>query len=124
MTRAWEDRTPLQRRRIVSAALIFGEEFERRTPDLPENPNEPETQRFLMNLMSAVIETFAEREGLPPEEAASFLSEVGTRDRVLELDEVLGARAANPDKPLDTLLAQAVDARKDKSIWARHFKSG
>lgn len=124
MTRAWGERTHQERVRIATAALIFGEEFEHRAPNLPETTAEPDVQRFLMTLMSAVVQEFARRESLPPEEAASFLSEVGTRDRILEFNEVLSARAEDPERPLDALLSRAVDARKDKSIWARHFKSG
>lgn len=124
MRRAWGERTPRERRGIVTAAVIFGEEFERRVPELPPDADEGEVQRFLMALMSAAVEEFARREELPPDEAAGFLSEVGTRDRVLEFNEVLGVWADEPECSLDDLLLEAVRARQDKSIWARHFKSG
>lgn len=77
-----------------------------------------------MALMSAAMDEFARRENVSKDEATSFLSEVGTRDRVLELNEVLGVRAEEPERSLDDLLSEAVDARRDKTVWARHFKSG
>jgi hypothetical protein len=42
-----------------------------------------------MGLMNDVVEEFARREGLDGDEAAEFLGEVGTRDHVLEFDEVI-----------------------------------
>ena len=124
MHRAWGERTPRERRGIVTAAVIFGEEFDRRAPELSPGADEAEVQRFLMGLMSAAVEEFARQEELPSDEAAGFLSEVGTRDRVLEFNEVLGVWSDEPERSLDELLLEAVQARQDKSIWARHFKSG
>jgi len=124
MRRAWGERTQRQRRGIATAAIVFGEEFERRAPELPPSAGEPEVQRFLMALMSAAMDEFARRENVSKDEAASFLSEVGTRDRVLELNEVLGVRAEEPERSLEDLLSEAVEARRDKTVWARHFKSG
>lgn len=124
MLRAWGERTPRQRRGIATAAIVFGEEFERRAPELPPSATEQEIQRFLMSLMSAAVDEFARREGVSKDEAASFLSEVGTRDRVLEFNEVLGVWTNEPERSLDDLLSEAVDERQDKTVWARHFKSG
>lgn len=124
MFHAWGERTLRERHGIVTAAVVFGEEFERRVSELPPDANEERVQRFLMSLMSAAVEEFARREEIPPDEAAAFLSEVGTRDRVLEFNEVLGVWAERPESSLDDLLREAVEARQDKSIWARHFKSG
>ncbi len=124
MTRAWGERTFRERQRIVTAAVIFAEEFDRRAAELPESTGETEVQRFLMTLMSAVVNEFAQQEEISGEDATSFLSEVGTRDLVLEFNEVLGAWEEESGSSLDGLLSKAVDARQDKSIWARHFKSG
>ena len=124
MTRAWGERTPRERQRIVTAAVIFAQEFDRRAAELPESTGETEAQRFLMTLMSAVVDEFARQEEISREDATSFLSEVGTRDLVLEFNEVLGAWEEDLDRSLDELLSKAVDARQDKSIWARHFRSG
>ena len=88
MTRAWgPDKTPEDRRRIVAAALIFGRQFdERMSENPPESTDEKDFQRFLMALMTAVIQEFAEREGMDPASAGSFLSDVNTRDYVLEFN--------------------------------------
>jgi len=126
MTLAWGlDRTPEERRRIVLAATIFGQQFEERIGEsLPEGLDERESQRFLMGLMNAVILEFAEHEGLDPTSAAAFLGDVGTRDYVLELNEVLEEYAANPEKPLNEHLRAAVESRQEKARWSRHWSSG
>jgi hypothetical protein len=121
MRRAWGDRTPEERRRIVLAAMIFGREFEARSSEArPED-----AQRFLMSLMNAAIEEFAALEGVDRAEATSFLGDVTTRDHVLEFNEVLEAHAAgDTGKTLDGLLREAVESRQEKAIWARHWSSG
>ncbi len=126
MTLAWgPDRTSEDRRRIVLAATIFGRQFEERMGESPpESLDERESQRFLMGLMNAVISEFAEREGLDPASAAAFLGDVGTRDYVLELNEVLEDYAANPEKPLNEHLRAAVESRQEKARWSRHWSSG
>jgi hypothetical protein len=126
MTRAWgPDKTPEDRRRIVAAALIFGRQFdERMSENPPESTDEKDFQRFLMALMTAVIQEFAEREGMDPASAGSFLSDVNTRDYVLEFNEVLEESAEDPEKPLDEHFKAAIEDRQDRAIWSRHFSSG
>ena len=126
MSLAWgSDKTPEDRRRIVLAATIFGRQFEERLREHPpENLEEREFQRFLMALMNAVISEFAEREGLDPASAAAFLGDIGTRDYVLELNEVLEEYAADPEKPLNEHLRAAVESRQEKARWSRHWSSG
>lgn len=121
MRRAWGDRTPEERRRIVLAAIIFGREFEARSSEASvEN-----AQRFLMSLMNAAIEEFAALEGMDRAEATSFLGDVTTRDQVLEFNEVLESHeAGDSDETLDTLLREAVDSRREKAIWSGHWRSG
>jgi hypothetical protein len=123
MTMAWgPDKTSEDRRRILLAATIFGWQFEERMNEHP--PDERESQRFLMGLMNAVISEFAEREGLDPASAAAFLGDVGTRDYVLELNEVLEEYAADPEKSLNEHLRAAVESRQEKARWSRHWSSG
>ena len=126
MSLAWgPDKTPEDRRRIVLAATIFSRQFEERLGESPpESLDEGESQRFLMGLMNAAVSQFAEREGLYPASAAAFLGHVGTRDYVLELNEVLEEHAANPEKPLNEHLRTAVESRQEKARWARHWSSG
>lgn len=121
MRRAWGDRTPEERRRIVLAAIIFGREFEARSSEASvEN-----AQRFLMSLMNAAIEEFAALEGMDRAEAMSFLGDVTTRDQVLEFNEVLESHeAGDSDETLDTLLREAVDSRREKAIWSGHWRFG
>jgi hypothetical protein len=123
---AWgEGRTPEERRRIVSAALIFGRQFERRVRESPPSLEEQDRQRFLMDLMRGVIEEFSEREGVEMSEATAFLSDVPTRDRVLELNEVLEEHAADDSgRSLDDLLRRAVEDRRERAVWAQHWSSG
>ena len=125
MSLAWgPDKTPEDRRRIVLAATIFGRQFEERMNEHPpETRDEKESQRFLMGLMNAVISEFAEREGLDPASAAAFLGDVGTRDYVLELNEVLEEYAADPEKPLNEHLRAAVESREEKARWSRHWSN-
>lgn len=126
MTLAWgPERSPEDRRRIVEAAVIFGQKFEERmAQNPPESLEDRDFQRFLMGLMNAVISEFAEREGLDPAAAASFLGDAATRDYVLELSEALDRFAEDPDKPLNEHLRAAVEDRRHKAIWSRHWSSG
>lgn len=125
MRRAWGEKSPKERRRIVSAALVFGEQFEEKMVQNPPGPAPDEQQRFLMSLFSDVVREFTRREGLDQAEATNFLSNVGTRDLILEFDEVLEAHAAaGPERTLDELLNEAVDSRREKAVWSQHFSSG
>ena len=126
MTLAWgPDRTSEDRRRIVLAAMIFGRQFEERmSVRPPEDFEEQEFQRFLMNLMNAVLSEFAEQEGLDDASAAAFLSDVKTRDYVLEFNEVLEEYTANPEKSLNEHLRTAVESRQERAAWANHWSSG
>ena len=126
MNRAWgEDVSPEDRRRIVVAATVFGRQLEERLAQRPSEVGEEELQRFLLALMDGVVGEFAEREGMDKSEAANFLSEVSTRDYVLEFNEVLDAYAEDDSgRTLDEILSEAVDSRREKAIWARHWSSG
>ena len=118
MRRAWGEETPTDdRRRIVSAALIFGHQFDESLQDRPAVSDEEEARRLLMDLMNRVVRRFAEQEGMEVGEAAEFLGEVGRRDRVLEFSEVLDAHRES-GRPLDGLLQEAVDDRRDKAFRA------
>ena len=126
MSQAWgEDVSPEDRRRIVVAATIFGRQLEERLAQRSSEVGEEELRPFLMALMDGVVEEFAEREGLDKSEATNFLSEVKTRDYVLEFNEVLDAYAEDDSgRTLDEILSEAVDSRREKAIWARHWSSG
>ena len=125
LRRAWgENKTFEYRRRVVSAAIIFGRQLDARMSENPPETDEAGLQRFLMALMNSAISEFARNEGLDEGEAAEFLGDVETRDHVLELNEVLEERHNNPGRPLDGLLNEAVDKRRDKAIWADHWSSG
>lgn len=126
MTLAWgPDKATEERRRIILAATIFGRQFEEQMSKRPpESLEEKDFQRFLMSLMNAVISEFAEREGLDPASASTFLGEVSTRDYILEFNEVLEEFAGNPEKSLDDHLKTVVENRQDRAIWARHWSSG
>ena len=121
MLRAWgENASAEDRRRIVLAALIFGRQFEERVAEYPAGVGEADLQRFLMGLMNGVVEEFARREGLDRSEAAGFLSEVGTRDHVLEFNEVLDAYAGEESGlTLDELLREAVEGRRERALRSR-----
>ncbi len=123
---AWgPDKTPEDRRRIVLAATIFGRQFEEwMNEHPPENLEEKEFQRFLMALMNAVISEFAEREGMDQASAGSFLGDIGTRDYVLEFNEVLEEFADNPEKPLDEHFRTIIENREERARWADHWSSG
>jgi hypothetical protein len=121
MLRAWgEDVSAEDRRRIVLAATIFGRQFDERVAERPAGSDEAELRRFLMGLMNGVVEEFARREGLDRDEAAEFLGEVGTRDHVLEFNEVLDAYEEEEEtgRTLDELLREAVESRREKAIRA------
>ena len=120
MVLAWgEGVSSKDRRRIVLAALIFGRQFEERAEERPAESDDVGLRRFLMGLMNDVVEEFARREGLERDEAAEFLGEVGTRDHVLEFDEVLDAYAGDKaGRTLDDLLREAVESRREKATQA------
>lgn len=126
MTLAWgPDKTLEDRRRIILAAVIFGQQFEERMEKRPpENLEEKEFQRFLMGLMNAVISEFADCEDLDLASAATFLGDISNRDYVLEFNEVLEDFAEDPEKPLDEHLSAAVENRHERAKWSRHWSSG
>ena len=125
LRRAWGEKSPEERRRIVAAAIIFGEQFEKRVEEHPPGPGENGARRFLMALMGDVIQEFADRENMGRDEATSFLSDVGARDYVLEFNEVLEARAAEDSgRTLDEVFREAIDSRREKAVWSGHFSSG
>jgi hypothetical protein len=119
MRLAWgDDASAEYRRRIIVAAMIFGRQFEERVTGRSEEADEGGLQRLLMDLMNGVVAEFARREGLDENEAARFLSEVGTRDHVLEFDEVLDAYEES-GRTLDELLQDAVNSRRERAIRSR-----
>lgn len=126
MVRAWgTDKTPEDRRRIVASALIFARQFEERMRgNPPASLEEKDFQRFLMALMNAVIQEFAGHEGLDPASAGAFLSDVNTRDYVLEFNEVLEEAAENPEKPLNEHFEAAIEDRHKRAAWSNHWSSG
>lgn len=125
MKEAWGDMGQEERRLIVIAAIIFGEEFDHQLSTRPPGSSDhKEAQRMLMDVINASIDEFARRENLNRAEATEFLSEVETRDLVLEFNEVLEARETNPERTLDDLLSEAVGSRLDKARWADHWSSG
>lgn len=124
MRRAWGDRDLDERRRLVVAAIIFGEQFEEQLAAYPTGTDRTEAQRLLMRVIDSTINEFAHREDLDKSVAAGFLSEVENRDLILEFNEVLEAREASPERPLDDLLQEAIDSRLRKARWADHWSSG
>ena len=119
MRLAWGDEaSPEDRRRIVSAAIIFGRQFEERMSGHPVGAGEEEARRLLMDLMNRVVREFANEESMETEEAAEFLGEIGTRDRVLEFSEVLDAHQES-GRPVNELLREAVDQRRERAFRAR-----
>ena len=119
MRRAWgEEASAEDRRRIVSAAIIFSRQFDESLEDRPGDLDEAGARRLLMDLMNRVVREFAAQEGMETGEAAEFLGEVGTRDRVLEFSEVLDEYSGS-GSPLDELLREAVDGRRDRAFRAR-----
>jgi hypothetical protein len=120
MVLAWgENASVVDRRRIVLAAVIFGRQFDERVAERLSGSSEAELRRFLMGLMNGVVEEFARREGLDRDETAEFLGEVGTRDHVLEFNEVLDAYLGGEAGPtLDELLREAVASRREKATRA------
>jgi cytosine/adenosine deaminase-related metal-dependent hydrolase len=89
----------------------------------PQTPTR-ESQRFLLGLMNALISEFAEREGLDPASAATFLGDIGIRDSVPEFNEVLEKYAADPEKPLNDHLRATAESSQEKAHWSRHWSSG
>jgi translation elongation factor EF-Tu-like GTPase len=71
-----------------------------------------------------VISEFAEREGIDEASAATFLSDLRTRDYVLELNEVLEEFVDEPERSLNELLKAAVENREEHARWADHWSSG
>jgi hypothetical protein len=71
-----------------------------------------------------VVSTFADHEGMDADEAASFLGDVERRDHILELNEALEDHSHDPDIPLDALLRAAVAERREKAVWADHWRGG
>jgi hypothetical protein len=126
MHRAWgEGKTLEERRRIVSAAIIFGHQFEERMQHNPPEADETSIQRFLMAIMNAAISEFAHSEAMSEEAASEFLSDVGTRDYVLEFNEVLEEyHSDESNRGLNELLGEAVENRRERAIWAQHWSSG
>ncbi len=120
MLLAWGENASVEdRRRIVLAATIFSRQFDERAAERPLGSGEAELRRFLMGLMNGVVEEFARREGLNRGEAAEFLGEVGTRDHVLEFNEVLDAYlGGEAERTLDELLREAVESRREKATRA------
>lgn len=117
MRAAWgEEASEEDRRRIVAAAIIFGRQFEERVAG--RDAGEDEARRLLMDLMNGVIREFAANEDMTVDEAAEFLGEVGTRDRVLEFSEVLDAHEGS-GRPLDDLLREAVEDRRERAFRSR-----
>jgi hypothetical protein len=126
MVEAWgADKTPEDRRRIVAAALVFASQLEQRLDEDSAGLREEEAQRFLMDLINASISEFAAREGIHTGEATTFLSDLGTRDYVLEFNEVLEAHAdPSSEETLDGRLERAVQERREKAVWSRHWSTG
>jgi len=118
MVRAWgEEASAEDRRRISLAAVVFSRQFEERQGERPAPADEEGARRFLMNLMNRVVREFARLEGVSVGEAAEFIGEVGTRDRVLEFSEVLDAHEEGGGT-LDGLLREAVDLRRERAFRA------
>lgn len=125
LRRAWgEDKTSEYRRRVVSAAVIFGRQLDARMAENPPETSEAGLQKFLMALMNSAISEFARCEGLDEETAAGFLGDIKTRDYVLEFNEVLEEYEAGSDRTLNGLLHLAVENRQEKAIWSDHWSSG
>lgn len=124
MAAAWGSRsTSEERRRIVQAAVIFGRKLEERLNERSEELHPDEAQRFLMSLINDVVAEFASQEEMDRESATSFLSDVNTRDLVLEFNEVLEAREQTA-LSLDEQLRRVVNDRQERAIWSDHFRSG
>jgi (2Fe-2S) ferredoxin len=124
MQAAWgAQRTAEERRRIVQAALILGRKLDERLAERGEELHPDEAQRFLMALINDTVKEFARQESLDPDDAANFLSDVGTRDLILEFNEVLEA-SRESGRPLDDQLRQIVEDRQDRAIWSDHWSSG
>lgn len=125
LRRAWgEDKTSEYRRRVVSAAIIFGRQLDTRMSENPPKMDEAGLQRFLMALMNSAILEFARSEGLDEGTATEFLGDVETRDYVLEFNEVLEEYYGSTDRALEDILDEAVKNRQEKAIWADHWSSG
>ena len=118
MRLAWgKEASAEDRRRIVSAAIIFGRQFDESPKDRPEDLDEAGARRLLMDLMNRVVREFAAEEGMESGAAAEYLGELGTRDRILEFSEVLDAYRES-GRPLDGLLREAVDDRRGRAFRA------
>ena len=126
MVLAWgPGKTSEERRRIMIAALIFGQKFEERmVENPPESLNDADFGRFLMGLMNAAIAEFARTEGLDDAEAGAFLADMGTRDLIFELSDVLDGFAEDPNTPLNRHLKAAVEERQQRAVWSQHWTGG
>jgi hypothetical protein len=124
MRLAWPEVPEEDRPKLVTAAVIFGRAFESRVPEGSEPTREDETQRLLMRLMNDVIEELSGIEGVSKEKAADFLGDIAVRDKVFEMDEVIEAYEGGSDGSLDSLLREAVAGRREKAVWADHWRSG
>lgn len=124
MRLAWEGVSIENRPRLVAAAVVFGRRFESRVPEGSEPTKEDEVQKLLMRIMNDVIEEISEIEGMSEDEAAEFLGDVGTRDKIFEMDEVIEEYEGGASESLDSLLRGAVAGRREKAVWADHFRSG
>lgn len=94
--------------------MIFGRQFEERVTRRSPEPGEGGLQLLLMDLMNGVAAEFARCERLVENEAAGFLSEVGTRDHVL--DAYAGGESG---RTLDELLQDAVNSRRERAVRSR-----
>lgn len=124
MRLAWPEIPEEERPKLVAAAIIFGRRFESRVPEGSEPNREDELQKLLMRLMNDVIEELSEIEDTSKEDAANFLSDIAVRDKVFEMDEVIEAyENGGSDESLDSLLRKAVAGRREKAVWADHWRS-
>lgn len=124
MVAAWgAHREPGERRRIAQAAVILGRKLEEKLAQRQDELRPDEAQRFLMALINATVTEFASQENLDSDAATEFLSDVGTRDLVLEFNEALEA-SEETGLALDDQLRRIVEDREDRAIWSDHWSSG
>ncbi|CAN5684650.1 MAG: hypothetical protein M3494_06220 [Actinomycetota bacterium] len=127
---AWPEVPEEHRPRLMTAAVIFGRRFESRVPEGSEPTKEADVRKLLMRLMNDVIEELSAVEGIDKEEATNFLSDVAIRDKIFEMDEVIseyesvGGGSGGSGESLDSLLRGAVAGRREKAVWADHWRSG
>ena len=122
---AWGDLPGEERWRVVLAAVIFGRRSEELLAENPEVAGEAAVQRLLMRIMNDVVGELAEAEGMSPDEAGAFLAEISTRDRILEMNEVIESyESGSSPGSLDDTLRRVVESRDEKARWADHWSSG